>query len=194
MQVFGDSNSGNCLKVKWVCDLLAIPYTWTEVDTLGGGSRTPEFLAMNGAGQVPVVLLDDGRALAQSNAIIRYLARDSRLVPSDAFDAAKMDEWLFWEQNTHEPAVAVCRFQLVYLRKSRDQLDPDKVKRGYAALQRMEDQLKRTRFLMGDAVSLADVACLAYTRLAHEGGFDLAALPSVRRWIGEAEQALGVRG
>jgi glutathione S-transferase len=194
MQVFGDSNSGNCLKVKWVCDLLAIPYTWTEIDTLGGGSRTPEFLAMNGAGQVPVVLLDDGRALVQSNAIIRYLARDSHLVPKDAYTAAKMDEWLFWEQNTHEPAVAVCRFQLVYLRKSRDQLDPDKVKQGYAALQRMEDQLKRMRFLTGDAVSLADVACLAYTRLAHEGGFDLAALPSVRRWIGEAEQALGVRG
>jgi len=192
MQIFGHSGSGNCLKVKWTCDLLALPYAWTEVDTFAGGSRTPEFLKMNPAGQVPVVKFDDGRTLAQSNAIIRYLARDSDLVPRDPFDAAKMDEWLFWEQYSHEPYVAVCRSQLVYLGKSRDELDPEKVKRGYAALQRMEAQLDATRFLIGEQISLADVALIAYTRVAHEGGFDLAAYPAVRRWIGEAEQALGI--
>src|SRR3984885_15486964 len=98
MKIYGDSNSGNCLKVKWVCDRLALPYTWVSVDTLKGESRTHEFLKLNAAGQVPTLVLDDGRALAESNAIIRYLPRGRDLIPADAFAAAKMDEWLFWEQ------------------------------------------------------------------------------------------------
>jgi glutathione S-transferase len=189
---YGDSNSGNCLKVKWVCDFLRKPYRWIDVDTLKGGSRTADFLRLNPAGQVPVVVFDDGRALAQSNAIIRYLAAGSALIPADAYAAAKMDEWLFWEQYSHEPYVAVCRFQLVYLKKSVGDLDPEKVKRGYAALARMEMQLHQTRFLVGDNLSLADVALLAYTRLAHEGGFHLDGYASLRRWIDESEQALGI--
>ncbi len=194
MKIHGDTNSGNCLKVKWVCDHLALPYSWVDVDIMKGESRTPAFLAMNPAGQVPLVVLDDGRMLAQSNAIIRYLARDSALIPTDAFLAAKMDEWLFWEQYSHEPYVAVCRFHMVYLGKAPGELDPEKVKRGYAALARMEQQLRSTRFLVGDTVSLADVSLLAYTRLAHEGGFQLDDYSALRRWIGEAEQALGVSG
>jgi glutathione S-transferase len=190
MKIYGDSNSGNCLKVKWVCDRLALPYDWIDIDTMKGQSRTPEFLKLNGAGQVPAVELDDGRTLAQSNAIIRYLARGSELIPADAFAAAKMDEWLFWEQYSHEPYIAVCRFQMVYLGKSASDLDSDKVKRGYAALARMEHQFAASRFLVGDVFSLADVALLAYTRVAHEGGFHLDGYAAVRRWIGEAEQAL----
>jgi glutathione S-transferase len=192
MKIYGDSKSGNCLKVKWVCDKLALAYTWIEIDTLRGQSRTPEFLRLNGAGQVPTVVLDDGRALAQSNAIIRYLARDSDLIPSDAYDTAKMDEWLFWEQYSHEPHIAVCRFQMAYLGKTASDLDPDKVKRGYAALARMEHQLAATRFLVGDTGSLADVALLAYTRVSHEGGFHLDGYAAVRRWIGETERLLGL--
>ena len=192
MKIYGDSNSGNCLKVKWVCDHLALPYTWISVDTMKGESRTSAFLRLNGAGQVPVIACDDGRTLAQSNAIIRYLARDSDLVPADPWLAAKMDEWLFWEQYSHEPYVAVCRYQMVYLGKPASDLDPDKIKRGYAALARMEHQLAATRFLVGDAVSLADVALLAYTRLAHEGGFHLDGYAAVRRWIGESERSLGL--
>jgi glutathione S-transferase len=192
MKIYGDTNSGNCLKVKWVCDHLALPYTWVAVDTMKSETRTPQFLAMNGAGQVPVVQLDDGRTLAQSNAIIRYLARDSDLIPTDAYLAAKMDEWLFWEQYSHEPYIAVCRFQMVYLGKPASDLDPDKTKRGYAALARMEHQLAMTRFLVGDVMSLADVALLAYTRVAHEGGFDLSSYASVRRWIGDAERELNL--
>ena len=192
MQIYGDSNSGNCLKVKWVCDHLALPYRWIEIDTRKGETRTPQFLAMNGAGQVPTVAFDDGRTLAQSNAIIRYLARDSALIPREAFAAAKMDEWLFWEQYSHEPYVAVCRFQMVYLGKSGSELDPDKVKRGYAALDRMETHLATISFFAGEEVSLADVSLLAYTRVAHEGGFDLAGYGAVRRWVGEAEAFLGL--
>jgi glutathione S-transferase len=190
MKIYGDSNSGNCLKVKWVCDRLALPYRWIDIDTMKGQSRTPEFLKLNGAGQVPTVELDDGRTLAQSNAIMRYLARGSELIPADAFAAAKMDEWLFWEQYSHEPYIAVCRFQLVYLGKSASDLDSEKVRRGYAALARMEHQLAVSRFLVGDMFSLADIALLAYTRVAHEGGFHLDGYAAVRRWIDEAEQAL----
>ena len=192
MKIYGDLGSGNCLKVKWVCDRLALPYTWIRIDILKRESRTPEFLKLNGAGQVPTVEFDDGRALAQSNAIIRYLARDSDLIPADAFAAAKMDEWLFWEQYSHEPYIAGCRFQMVYLGKPASDLDPDKIKRGYAALARMEHQLALTRFLVGDTLSLADIALLAYTRLAHEGGFHLDGYAAVRRWIGEAEAILGL--
>lgn len=192
MKIYGDTNSGNCLKVKWVCDHLALPYTWVNVDTLKGETRTTEFLKLNGAGQVPTVVFDDGRVLAQSNAIIRYLARGSDLIPADDFAAAKMDEWLFWEQYSHEPYVAVCRFQMVYLGKPASDLDPDKIKRGYFALARMEQQLAATPFLVGDAPSLADVALLAYTRVAHEGGFHLDGYASLRRWIGDAERYLGL--
>jgi glutathione S-transferase len=192
MKIYGDTNSGNCLKVKWVCDKLALPYDWIDIDTLKGETRTSEFLKRNSAGQVPVVEFDDGRTLAQSNAIIRYLARGSDLIPADAFAAAKMDEWLFWEQYNHEPYIAVCRFQMVYLGKSASDLDPDKVKRGYTALARMEHHLAMTRCLAGESVSLADVALLAYTRLAHQGGFHLEGYAALQRWIGETEQALGL--
>jgi glutathione S-transferase len=193
MKIYGDSNSGNCLKVKWVCDALALPYDWIDVDTLKHETRTAQFLKLNSAGQVPTVAFDDGRTLAQSNAIIRYLARDSDLIPADAFAAAKMDEWLFWEQYSHEPNLAVCRFQMKYLGKPASDLDPDRVKRGYAALARMEHELAATRFLVGDSLTLADVSLLAYTRLAHEGGFHLDGYASLRRWIGEAERSLGLK-
>src|SRR5436189_3691388 len=192
MKIYGDNNSGNCLKVKWVCDKLAIPYNWIDVDTMKRESRTTEFLKLNSAGQVPTVELDDGRTLAQSNAIIRYLARGSDLIPVDAFVQAKMDEWLFWEQYSHEPYIAVCRFQMVYLGKPASDLDPDKIKRGYAALARMEHHLAATPFLVGEAASLADVALLAYTRTAHEGGFHLDGYASLRRWIGATETFLGL--
>jgi glutathione S-transferase len=192
VKIYGDINSGNCLKVKWVCDHLALPYIWIAIDILKGESRTPQFLKLNSAGQVPVVEFDNGRALAQSNAIIRYLARDSDLIPADVFAAAKMDEWLFWEQYSHEPAIAVCRYQMVYLGRAASDLDPDKVRRGYAALARMEDELATKRFLVGGTLSLADIALLPYTRLAHEGGFDLNGYASLRRWIGDAEKSLGL--
>jgi glutathione S-transferase len=192
MKIYGDSNSGNCLKVKWVSDQLRLPYMWIEIDTKKGGSRTPEFLKLNPFGQVPTIQLDDGRPLAQSNAIIRYLARGSDLIPADDYAAAQMDAWLFWEQYSHEPYVAVCRFQVVYLGKSVSALDPNLVKRGEAALDQLERTLADKRFLLGEAFSLADVSLLAYTRLAHEGGFDLAPRASLRRWIGEAEKQLGL--
>ncbi len=192
MKIYGDIKSGNCLKVKWVCDRLALPYSWIDIDAMKRETRTTQFLKLNAAGQVPTVEFDDGRTLAQSNAVIRYLARGSDLIPADDFDAAKMDEWLFWEQYSHEPYIAVCRMQMVYLGKPASDLDTDKIKGGYAALARMEQQLAATRFLVGDRFSLADISLLAYTRVAHEGGFHLDGYDAVRRWIGEAERALNL--
>jgi glutathione S-transferase len=192
MQIFGDSISGNCLKVRWTADYLGLAHDWIEVDILKGQSRTPKFLAMNPAGQVPVVVLDDGRPLAQSNAIIIHLAEGSALIPADPYDRARMLEWMFWEQYSHEPYVAVARFQVRYQGKSPQDLEPRLVERGRAALQRLEDGLAASRFLVGDRVSLADVALVAYTRVANEGGFDLSGYPRVKAWVGRLEQALNI--
>lgn len=192
MQIYGDLGSGNCLKVKYTADRLRIAYTWVDVDIMTGESRTSDFLARNPQGQVPVIELDDGRCLAQSNAIIRYLARGSALLPDDPFTQAKVDEWLFWEQYSHEPYIAVCRFHMVYLKRGKDQREPQRVERGEAALDLMELALDRGQWLAGDNMTVADIALLAYTRLAHEGGFDMAPRGNIREWIGRCEEQLGL--
>jgi glutathione S-transferase len=192
LTVHGDIRSGNCLKVKWMLDALGLDYQWVEVDIMTGGSRTPEFLLLNPFGQVPTLVLEDGRALAQSNAILLHLGENTRWIPTDPWERAKMFEWLFWEQYSHEPYVAVARFQMAYLGKPRDELDAKLVERGRAALQRLEDGLEDTPFLVGDNVSLADVSLVAYTRVAHEGGFDLADFPRTTAWVARVEAALGI--
>ena len=192
MRIYGDSISGNCLKVRWVAEYLGRSFDWIETDILKGESRTPEFLALNPAGQVPLVILDDGRPLAQSNAIILHLAEGSDLLPTDAYDRARMLEWMFWEQYSHEPYVAVARFQVRYAGKPVSELEPRLVERGKGALQRLEDGLALSPFLVGEAVSLADVALVAYTRVAHEGGFDLGDYPAVAVWVTRVEAALKI--
>ena len=192
MKIYGDSISGNCLKVKWVADSLGLSYDWIETDIMAGQSRTPAYLAINPAGQVPTVVLDDGRPLAQSNAIILYLAHGSALIPLDAYDRARMLEWMFWEQYSHEPYVAVARLQVRYLGKAVADLEPRIVERGKAALRRLEEGLASAPFLVGQTLSLADVALVAYTRVAHEGGFDLMEYPRVGAWIGRVERALKI--
>jgi glutathione S-transferase len=191
MRIYGDSISGNCHKVKWTADYLGLRYDWIETDILKSQSRTPEFLAMNPAGQVPTVVLDDGRPLAQSNAIILHLAEGSDLIPSDRYEWAKMLEWMFWEQYSHEPSVAVARFQVKYLGRAPGELDATLVKKAQAALDLLEQSLGGD-FLVGNRASLADVALVAYTRLAPEGGFDLSGRPRVGAWIGRVERALGI--
>jgi len=192
LQIFGDSRSGNCLKVKWTAEKLGIPFDWTEVDIMAGGSRTPEFLAINPAGQTPTVVLEDGRPLAQSNAIILHLAEGSALIPTDAYERARMYEWLFWEQYSHEPYVAVGRFHMLFLGKSKETRDEKVVVRGEAALARLELGLASSSYLVGERLSLADIALVAYTRVAHEGGFDLAPYPKLRAWIARVEADLGL--
>lgn len=192
VRIYGDSVSGNCLKVKWTADLRGLSYQWIETSVLDGETRAPDFLAMNPAGQVPLVRFDDGRCLAQSNAIMLAFAEGSDLIPADGYSRAKMHEWLFWEQYSHEPYVAVARFQLRYLGKNPAELEPRIVERGKAALKLMDDALRCRAFLAGDVFSLADIALVAYTRVAPEGGFQLDDYPAVKRWIARVEQALGI--
>ncbi len=193
MKVYGDVVSGNCLKVQYTADYLAIPYEWIPVDIQKQESRSDEFLALNPAGQVPVIVLPDGRTLAQSNAIIEFLAEGSALLPGDPYDLAKVNEWLFWEQYSHEPYVAVCRFAMKYLGKSAEEREPWRVERGEIALDHLENALQTTQWLASASFTIADIALLAYTRLAAEGGFDLAARPQVRAWIERCEAELDIK-
>ncbi len=197
LQIHGDSGSGNCLKVVWAAKHLGIPFAWHEVSVALDRSesrvtRQAAFLAMNPFGEVPVVVLPDGRPLAQSNAIIRYLARGSALLPDDAYSQAKIDEWLFWEQYSHEPYIAVCRFQMKYAGRSAFEREGWRVERGEKALDLLDTRLTSRKFLVGESVSIADIALVAYTRWAHEGGFDLGTRPHVRAWIFRCEAALDI--
>jgi glutathione S-transferase len=192
MKIFGDFGSGNCLKVKYTADYLRLPYSWHELDILKGETHTPQFLARFPLGRIPAVEFDDGRRLAESNAIIRYLARGSALLPEDGFVQAKIDELMFWEQYSHEPYIATTRYHVVYLKRSLDQREAWRVERGEAALDLMEQMLSDRSWLVGNAMTVADIALLPYTRLAHQGGFDLAARRNVRRWIAGCEHALGL--
>jgi glutathione S-transferase len=192
MKIYGSSNSGNCLKVRWIAERMGVPFAWIEIDTFKGETRTPEFLALNPAGQVPLVVFDDGRMLAQSNAIMLHLAEGSALIPTDAFARAKMLEWLFWEQYSHEPTIAVRIARLHYLGMKEADLDPALKTKGEVALARMEQRLTAHDWLVGDALTLADVALVAYTRNARKGGFDLARYPALQSWVARVEGALGL--
>jgi glutathione S-transferase len=188
--VHGDSISGNCQKVRFVCDRLGIPYDWIETSVLKAETRTPAFLRLNPAGQVPVIVLPDGRVLAQSNAIIRHLAEGSDLIPTDRYDRALMDQWLFWEQYSHETVIAVRRFHKTFLKKPEAEIDPALLPKGERVLQVMDDHLAFRHFFVGERLSLADIALVAYTRWAREGGFDPP--PHVQGWVRRVEKELGL--
>ncbi|MEQ3747360.1 MAG: glutathione S-transferase family protein [Henriciella sp.] len=192
LTLYGDSISGNCQKPRWTADYLDIDHDWIEIDILNGGTQSEEFLALNPVGQVPLARWPDGRALPQSNAIMLYLAEGSDLIPSDSFQRAQMNSWLFWEQYSHETAIAVRRFKKHYLKLPDSEIDPDLMAKGRRALGVMEMQLTYTDWLVGDAMTCADIALVAYTRVAHEGGFDLAEFPSVERWVSRVEGALSI--
>lgn len=192
LTIYGDSISGNCLKVKFVCDRLGIAYRWVETSVLKSETRTAEFLAMNPAGQVPVVKLADGRILSQSNAIILYLAENSDLIPADAYERALMFQWLFWEQYSHETVIAVRRFHKGFLKKPDAEIDPTLLPKGERVLAVMNDHLATRRYFVGEKISLADIALVAYTRWAGEGGFDLARTSHVQDWIRRVENDLGL--
>lgn len=183
MQLFDYLPSGNSYKVRWVAARLGLAYELIDVDIHKGDTQSEEFLAMNPAGQIPLLVLGDGRTLAESNAIIRYLADGSDLVPTDPFDYAKMLQWQFWEQYRHEPAIAVARFICNYAQKARTNELAALMLRGEAALQVMDTHLSERDWFVGQQCSLADVSLYAYTHVASEGGFDLSLYPSVQRWL-----------
>ncbi|MDE2464254.1 MAG: glutathione S-transferase family protein [Alphaproteobacteria bacterium] len=190
MTIYGDSISGNCHKVKFVADYLGIPYLWIETSVLQKETRTPEFLALNPAGQVPLVAFPDGRVLAQSNAIMLHLAEGSALIPAEPFARAQMFQWLFWEQYSHETAVAVLRFRKAFLKLPECEIDPALWPRCTAVLALMENHLVQRRYFVDETLSLADIALLAYTRLAPEAG--LALPPEIARWVKRIEVDLKI--
>ncbi len=192
MTVYGDSISGNCLKVKFVADRLGLPYDWVEVSVLAKETRTPDFLSMNPAGQVPVVRFADNDVLAQSNAIILHLAEGSDLIPSDPFERAQMYQWLFWEQYSHETAIAVLRFQKHYLKKPDSEIDAKLPGRCASVLTLMNNHLGARAYFVGEKISLADVALVAYTRFSHQAGLDLAQYPNVAAWVRRIETDLNI--
>lgn len=194
IEIHGDERSGNCLKVKWTCDYLRLPYRWIDVPSASGATSTAAFRALNPAGQIPVVVLPGGAVLTQSNAIISYLAAGSELVPPDPLDHARMLAWMFWEQNSHETVVAVRRGMLLFRGVPEADLPPDLLPRGMAALALMDQTLAAQDWFSGPQFGLADIALLPYTRLAPEGGFDLTAFRALRSWIGRCEHVLGLAG
>ena len=192
LTLYGDSISGNCQKPRWTADYLDVDHDWVEVDILDGGTQTEEFLSLNPVGQVPIARWPDGRVLPQSNAIMLYLAEGSDLIPEDAFQRAQMNSWLFWEQYSHETSIAVRRFKKHYLKLPDEEIDPQLMVKGRRALGVMEMQLTWTDWLVGETMTCADIALVAYTRVAHEGGFDLAQFPNVERWVSRVEGALSI--
>jgi glutathione S-transferase len=183
--VYGMSDSGNCYKVRLALEQLGLPYRWVEVDSSKGETRTPAFLAMNPNGKVPTLGLEDGAHLPESNAILHYLAEGTPLLPGDRLGRARALQWMFFEQYSHEPYIAVARFILRYLPRDtprRAEL-PRLQERGRQALTVMEQHLAAQPFFAGRAYSIADIALFAYTHCAAEGGFDLAAYPAVNAWI-----------
>ena len=185
LKVYGYYNSGNCYKIKLMLHLLGLEYEWQSVDILNGETETPAFLAKNPNGKVPVLELEDGTCLWESNAILNYLADGSEFLPTEPRLRTQVLQWQFFEQYSHEPYVAVARFIQFYLGLPQERLEEYRKlqKRGYKALDVMEQQLARTPYLVGEHYSIADVTLYAYTHVAHQGGFDLAGYPSIQAWL-----------
>ncbi|NNB07809.1 glutathione S-transferase family protein [Pseudomonas fragi] len=185
LKVYGDYNSGNCYKIKLMLHLLGLEYQWFAVDILKGETETQEFLAKNPNGKVPVLELEDGTCLWESNAILNYLADGSEFLPAEPRLRTQVLQWQFFEQYSHEPYIAVARFIQFYLGLPQERLEEYRKlqKRGYKALDVMEQQLNRTPYLVGEQYSIADVTLYAYTHVAHQGGFDLGGYPGIQAWL-----------
>jgi glutathione S-transferase len=184
LRLYDYFDSGNGYKVRLALAQLAIPYRLVEVDIDKGETRTPEFLAMNPNGRVPLLALENGVHLAESNAILCYLAEGTRLMAGDALARAQILQWLFFEQYSHEPNIATCRYWLRHglMSPARAPAFAQKRLAGYAALAAMENRLATRDFFAG-VYSIADIALYAYTHVAAQGGFDLARFPSVTAWL-----------
>jgi glutathione S-transferase len=188
-RVYGMSSSGNCYKVRLLLEQLQTKYEWIELDVRTGVSRQPEFLGKNPNGRVPALEYEPGRYLAESDAILVYLAEGSAFWPQQRLERAKVLQWMFFEQYSHEPYIAVARFICTMLpaQDARRVELPRLHERGYQALAVMERHLAPVRFFVGDAYSIADIALYAYTHAAADGGFDLQRFPAVRAWIARVE-------
>ncbi len=190
--LFDYGPSANCLKVRVLLRQLGIDHDRVEVDIFAGESRTDEYLALNPAGRTPALRLDDGRAIAESNAILLFLAEGTALLPADRVELARVHQWLFFEQNLLEPNVGTARFWRL---TGRDRLRPEAFEQrrdaGRDALAVLDRFLDGREFLVGPRYTVADLALYAYTHVAHEAGIDMAAYPAVGAWLARVEATDG---
>lgn len=193
LTLYGMSGSGNCYKPALLMRQLGLEFRWEEIDVVGGQTRGEAFLARNPNGKVPLLEFDDGRRLAESNAMLCYLADDTPLFPPDRWHRAQILQWLFFEQYSHEPYIATVRYWVRYLGKREAWQDKirETMLRGHAALAVMETQLRKTPFLVGDAYSIADIALYAYTHCAGDGGYRFDDYPQLEAWLRRVEQQPG---
>ncbi|OUS25667.1 glutathione S-transferase [Thalassotalea sp. 42_200_T64] len=193
MIIYGDSKSGNCYKLQLLCSNLAIPHRWIEIDILNGDTQTKQFVAKNPNGKIPIIELDSGEVLTESNAILHFLASESALLPTIPLKHAQVLQWQFFEQYSHEPYIAVARFIEKYLGLPDDRLAEYRQKKqgGYKALDIMEQHLAKHHFFVDEKYSIADISLYAYTHVAHEGGFDLTHYPNINAWLKRISQQPG---
>jgi len=194
--LYNHLDSGNGYKIRLLLAQLEEPYRYVEVDILHGASRTPEFLAKNLNGRIPIIELEDGRFLAESDAILCYLAEGTEFLPTDRYARAQVLQWMFFEQYSHEPYVATPRFIVRHLPADspRHAELPQRLAQGRKALTVMESHLTGRSYFIGDRYSVADIALYAYTHVAEEGGLSLESFPQVRAWLARvATQPLHVR-
>jgi len=185
MLLYNSPVSGNCYKVRLLLAQLGLTYETFDVSVADRSGRAELLGDLNPALRVPTLVLDDGRPLAESNAILWYLGDGTEYVPDDPYERAQVLQWMFFEQYSHEPYIAVVRFWLAYSgtpEKFRDSV-PSRTKGGYAALDGMEKHLDDRSFLVGERYSIADISLYAYTHVAHEGEFDLEPYPAIRSWL-----------
>ena len=184
-QVYGDMQSGNCYKIKLLLQFLEIEHQWHHVDILAGDTQVADFIAMNANGKIPVLQINDDECLSESNAILNYLAEGTSLLPRGRLERARVLQWQFFEQYSHEPYIAVARYINLYLGLPEDRLGEYQAKQagGHKALAVMEKQLTQSEFLVGNSLTIADISLFAYTHVAHEGGFDLSGYPKILDWI-----------
>ncbi len=193
MKLYADSSSGNCYKAQLLLSFLEIPYDLADVNVLSGDTRKPAFLAKNPNGRIPLLELDDGTHLPESNAILFYLAEGTPFLPADRLQRAQVLQWMFFEQYSHEPYIAVLRFWKQYAGKTRAD-EPgwdERETNGYAALDVMECELAQRPWFVGAAPSIADIALYAYTHVADHGGFELSSYRAIDGWL---ERMAGLPG
>ncbi len=190
MLIYGDTQSGNCYKIQLLLSHLQtqskpLKVEWVAMDIVNGDTKNAEFLQRTPIGKIPLLELDDGRCLSESNAILNYLAAGSALIPQDNWLKAKVLQWQFFEQYSHEPYIAVARFINLYLGLPDDKKEEYESKQagGHKALKVMEEQLKQSDFLVSNQLSVADISLYAYTHVAHEGGFDISQYPFIQQWL-----------
>lgn len=188
--VHDNTESGNAYKVRLILSLLDMDFKTIQYDVVKGETRTEDYLSnINKNGRIPVLQFEDGRCLAESNAILFYMAQDTKYFPTDKWEQAKVMEWLFFEQYSHEPFVAVAKFILTMLPEDTPRRDeiPTLHEKGYTALQIMEDHLSENDYLVGGSITIADIALYAYTHKAYMGDFDMSRFPAINEWCGRIE-------